>query len=462
MIDGSMPYRDFLAYTAPGFFWFMEPIVYFFQGFDVFIAGRIMMYLVFVGMAIVLTALFWEMRKSWIAVFIPLLLVFLPLPSDKFIEIRPDTLAMALFIFGLWIQMRYMNEKKNTIFVSGLLYGASLIVSQKMLFFVGLSVLGFIGWSRIQVLKRDVFSQHSLVAVGSFFAGGACIGLISFIWFLSLGNIPLIWYSLTTLPFEANKLGALFPVAADFFFFPNDVIYGTGGYNLGYWLNLVLWVFGILVAIFRFVTTIASQDSKTVWQEVIISANFLLSIFLFVYYMPMKHSQYLIPLAVFVVWYCADGLYLVWQENRQTIIRRAGVAIFFGALLCQLVLGYRLVNEPKLLWRHDQQVELETLFQTIPKTEYILDLECVSLYYPNPYYITCMPIGQLAPLMSMKLPTVRERLEATNTRYIYQGRWHRTQELVPDDQSYVAEHFTSIGDGKLLVRNDNVNSYNQR
>jgi hypothetical protein len=462
-----MPYRDFFAYSAPGFFWFLEPVVYFFHGFAAFIAGRIMMYGIFVSLAMVLSALFWEMRKSWIVVFIPLLLVFLPLPSDKFIEIRPDTLAVLLVIIGVWIQIRHMNTvvsktKLLPLVAVGICYGLSLLVSQKTLILVGISILGFIGWSRLQIQQRNVSSQSSIVEIGALLGGGAVIGLISSIWFISLGNIPIVWYSLVRLPFEANKLAKLFPVAADFFFYPNDVIYGTAGYHIGYWLNLALWVFGILIATFRFVTTVTFQDTKTGWQEGIISVNCLLSILLFIYVMPMKHAQYLIPSAVFVVWYVADGLYIFWKENQKTAFHRLWAVFLFGVFIYLLGIGYRLVNEPKSYWRQDQQVELEVLLRTIPTTEYILDFECVSLYYPSPYYITCMPVGQVTPLISLKLPTIRERLKETNTRYIYQGRWHRTQELLPDDQLYIAEHFTPIGDGKLLVRNDVVNTYNQQ
>jgi hypothetical protein len=469
MVDGDMPYRDFFAYSAPGFFWFLEPVVSLFHGFSAFIAGRITMYGIFFSLAIAASALFWEMRKSWIAVFVPLLLVFLPLPSDKFIEIRPDTLAVLFVFIGLWIQIRCMNRvsSSHTRIVSllfvGVCFALSLLVSQKMLTLVGVSLLGFIGWSRMRVGQRSIISHTSLIDIAAILGGGAFIGLIALMWFATLGNVPLIWYSLVKLPFEANKLGVLFPVAANFFFYPNDVIYGMGGYHIGYWLNLACWVFGILIAAFRFVTAVTFQDSKTVWQEGIISVNCILSIILFVYVMPMKHAQYLIPSAVFVVWYFADGLYLFWEENQKTLFHQACAASLFGVFLYLLVIGYRSVNEPKRYWRHDnQRVQLEKILKTIPTTEYVLDFDCISLYYPSPYYITCMPVGQITPLISLKLPTVRERIEETNTRYIYQGPWHRTQELLPEDQEYIATRFTAIGDGSLLVRNDSVNAYNQR
>jgi len=440
-----------------------------FHGFSAFIAGRIMMYGIFLSLAIAASALFWEMRKSWIAVVIPLLLVFLPLPSDKFLEIRPDTLAMLFVVIGLWIQMRCMNRmiSSRTRIVSLLFAGAcfatSLLVSQKMLTLVGVSLLGFVGWSRMRVGQRSITSRMSFIDIAAFFGGGVLIALCASIWFATLGNFSLIWYSLVTLPFEANKLSVLFPVAADFFFRPNDVIYGTGGYHIGYWLNLAIWVFGILIAVFRFVTAVTFQDSKTVWQETILSVNFILSILFFVHVMPMKHAQYLIPLAVFVVFYVADGLYLYWKENQKTIVHQAGAAVVFGVLLYLLFIGYRLVNEPKHYWGHEnQRVQLETILKTIPTTEYLLDFECISLYYPTPYYITCMPVGQITPFLSLTIPTVRERIEETNTHYIYQGPWHRTQELLPEDRDYIAKRFTAIGNGSLLVRNDTVDSYRRR
>lgn len=472
---GDMPYRDFLLYPAPGLLWLLEWVASWFSGFQLFLAGRTLMFGIFVGLTLVLGGLFWEMRKSWIAICVPLLLTFLPLPADKFLEIRPDSLALFFASLGLLIQIRFMNKPvftrspshslQKTNYVSlafvGIFYAASLLVSQKMVILVGIASLGFIGWNRALVQKHVVNLRQSLFYIFAVGIGAGLTGLAAFFWFLSLGNFPLVWYSLVKLPFEANELAKLFPIAPDFFFYPNDVVYGTGSRHLGYWLNLLVWVFGTLVAVYRFIES-SLTDARNVWQERIVSVSMLLSFYLFIYVMPMKHAQYLIPSAAFVVWYCADGIYLYWKSHRQSLMHRMWSSVVFVGAAYVFFVGYRLVNIPKMSWLHDQEAELHILLQNIPKSEYVLDLECVSLYFPNPYFISCMPIGQVTPIMSLQLPSVRQRLEETNTKYIFEGRYHRTQELSKDDQQYIIDNFTSVGDGKLLVRNDTLSEYEKR
>jgi len=459
MADGSMPYRDFLLYPAPGLLWLLQPIVTQFNGFATFLAGRALLFWIFVCFAFVVTFLFYRMRKTWICVFIPLILVFLPLPSDKFLEIRPDMLAMFVVVVGMLgvissMELQRPRTRPWKLAAAGVCFAVSLFISQKMLVLVGITGIGFLGWQmtsrRLKMITRkDTWKDIVAVVVG-FGVVAACIGA----WFLSLGNFPLIWYSLVKLPFEANVLGTIFSIPPDFFFRTNDVVYGTGGYHLGYWINLVFWVVAILIGVYRFVISLVCFDKKTSWQELIIAGNFLVSLYLFFYVMPMKHAQYLIPSAIFVVWYIVDGLFLIWEQMRTSRIGRLFGGIGFVVFLFVLLSANRLVSDPKMQWGYTEREELDMFLRTIPKTTYVLDLACVSLYYPSPYYITCMPIGQVTPLISLTLPSVEERLQATDTKYIYQGKQYRTQELSSNDQRYIREHFTPVGDGAMLVRND--------
>jgi len=147
MHQGSMPYRDFFFFGTPGFLWLLTPLFSFFSGITAFIAARYLMFFVYLFFLLAATLLFFEMRKSWIALFVPVLLLFLPLPSDKFLEIRPDTVAITLFLFGLTLQMKGMNEQaKHRIhfFIIGVLYACALVVSQKMVVLVQMQVSKFI------------------------------------------------------------------------------------------------------------------------------------------------------------------------------------------------------------------------------------------------------------------------------------------------------------------------------
>jgi len=448
---GLKPYIDFLFYPAPGFFILLVPIVSAFQGIAVFAASRGAMLVVFASLSIALMLLFWELRRSWIAILIPLVLVFLPLPSDKFIEIRPDTLAMTLFIFGLWLQMRHMNGKQNTSLVAGLLYGASVAVSQKMAMTVGIALLGGVCWTIVQ--------KQSWRMVKGITSGIGVVGAGVLFYLFSLGNFPMIWYSLTKFSFEASSLGKIFPIPPQFFFIPNDVVYGTGGLHIGYIANLALWIIGLCMAAVRLFSPYAISGKKGVWQEVTLTLVFYCSFLLFCYVLPMKHAQYLIPPAIFIVFYAVDGIGEIWRYLKRTI---GGHVLFL--ILCSLAFyffwrGYSLVTMPKLYWTNENDMQkVKTLWKNIPLTEPIFDMVGLTMRYPQPYIAPVYPIGQMAPVITYRLPPLVASLVSTDTKFIYSGTPERFSTLSNEDQLYIKERFTPVGDNTLWVRNDIVAS----
>lgn len=449
---GLKPYVDFLFYTAPGFYAMLVPIVALTKGIAVFAAARGAMLIVLALLSIALMSLFWELRRTWIVVFIPLLLVFLPMPSDKFIEIRPDTLAMTLFIFGLWLQMRLMNGKKNTSFVAGLLYGASIAVSQKMFLSVGIALLG---GSLLVVQEKQSWRVIKEVIVG------ICIaGLVTVVYLLSLGNFSMVWYCLTTYAFEASSLGKLFPIPPQFYFLQNDVLYGTGGYHIGYIANLLLWIVGFCVACVRLFTLRTAFGKKRMWQEVIVVTLFLSSIFLYIFVLPMKHAQYLIPPALFVVFYVVDWIWEVWKHAKHTAIGQFMFLFGCGILFFFFWKGYSLVTMPKLYWTNEGDIQkAQAIWNTISLSEPIFDMTGLTMRYPQPYFAPMLPIGQLAPIISFHLPSLSSSLESTDTKFIYSSPSERFATLSYKDQVYIMERFTQVGDRTLWVRNDIVASH---
>lgn len=170
---------------------------------------------------------------------------------------------------------------------------------------------------------------------------------------------------------------------------------------------------------------------------------------------PLKHPQYLIPAAVFIAWYVADGVFLLWEPLSRFLTGR----ILFAALYCiggyLLVQVFYLVHEPKLNWTNEQDItRMQAIFVTIPKGAYVLDLEGRTMYYPYPYYACCVPFGQFDPFLSRPLPSLAQALERTKTRYIYQAGINRVSALLPDDQAFIAKHYKPENNGELLVSQD--------
>jgi len=287
--------------------------------------------------------------------------------------------------------------------------------------------------------------------------------IVTVLWLTSIGNWSLVWYSLIKLPFEASKLGVMFPIAPSFFFFPNDVVYGTPGYHSGYWLNLLFWAIGICIGGIRLVTPFVTNGKKGVWQEALLSSAFFLSFVFFVWGTPFKHPQYLIPSAVFICFYLVDGIWMLWNATALSIKKQWLFFVGCMFLFLGMIAGFIKVTQPKLYWTNDYALTTaDRIFVTIPKTEAILDLEGLTVYYPQSYYLSCLPIGQITPLMSQALPLLSTQLETTDTKYIYQGGSKRLNTLSGEDQAYIYAHFVEVGDGALLVRNDIVSSYDKR
>ncbi len=471
MHQGLMPYRDFLFGAMPGFLWLLSSLFTFFHGATPLIAGRILMDIVFTALAVSAGVLFWEMRKSWLAVAVPLFLVFLPLPADKFLEIRPDTLSLLFVLLGMIFLVHVMNGKtdethtrySNTFFVGAAAFNfaCSLVVLQKTLPIVGISGICFLGWCmtsfRIKSLAKYTYRKFFFAAlIGS----GIVIGLTAIWFFLRVGDIKLVWYSLVRLPMEINVLGNIWRIEPTQFFYPNDTFYGTYGYNIGYILNLIFWCTSMLIGVVRFVVPMVPNGKKGVWQELMLSGVFIASLILYKSFFSMKHTQYLMPSAIFVAWYAADGFFIMWDRLKHAHIGRIFYISMWCLVLGMLVKGYWVVNAPKFFWRNDAEIQtVATILRTIPQSEAILDLVGLTMYYPASYYLSALPIGQITPLISLRLSSLSGQLEETDTKFIYQGTSRRITTLSLEDQAYIAAHFVPVGDGTLLVRTDEVSSY---
>lgn len=471
MHQGVMPYRDFFFGATPGFLWFLSPMFAFFHGVTPMIVGRILMGIVFTSLAVTAGVLFWEMRKSWLAVAVPLFLVFLPLPADKFLEIRPDSLSLLLVLLGIVFLVCVMNREtsgKHTQPSSAFLVGAamfsfasSLVTFQKTLSIVGISGICFLGWCLTSLRSKSLSKQTFWRFFSAALIGGGIVVVGTLCWlFLRVGEMKLVWYSLVRLPMEISVLGKIWIIEPTQFFYPNDTFYGSSGYNIGYILNLILWCVSILIGVVRLVTPMVPNGKKGVWQELMISGIFISSLILYKSILPIKLTQYLMPSAIFVAWYAVDGFFIVWNTLKHTHIGRTVYVFMWCLVLGLLVKGYWIVNANKFYWRNDDILQtVATILRTIPQSEAILDLEGSTMYYPASYYLSALPIGQITPLISLRLPSLSEQLEKTDTKYIYPGTSRRVTTLSSEDQAYIAAHFVSVADGRLFVRNDTISSY---
>lgn len=440
ILMGERPYIDFFSFFPPGFWWFLAPFVKLsWGGVGPLLATRVVMFAVFVGLCITSALVFRELRgRMWAAMVVALVLSFLPLPFDKFLEVRPDLLATLLLMVGLYMELRFFRTgAPRAGFWSGIWYGLSILVLTKSLPQVGLGMLVAV----IAMRKKALPMIAGL---------GIPLGLF-FLWITTTGDISLVIYSLTKLPLEANRISLTFFMSPDLFFYPNAIFYGLAGYSRGLIVNHILWFIGMFFGIYRLFTPF-NAGRGGVWQELLVSGTFSMHIALYVLYYPLKHTQYLIPIAVFVAIFVADLVGEMWKRVETSKVGSVAAAGTMLVMLLVLYDAFTLVNRPKLAWTNAQTLsDLSTLFASIPERSYVLDLEGSMIYARDPYYVCCLPFGQFAGYLSRPLPSLWLALETTKTPFIYKGTLNRLEMLSPQDQSYIAAHYRESGVSQLLL-----------
>lgn len=442
---GERPYIDFFTFFTPGFYWFLAPLYGFFGfGAELFQAARLAGLLLFVGILGCLVALFGWLR-GWRWSLLPaLLLAVLPMPYDKYLEVRPDNLATLLGMAGVCFQVVALTKggkQPGWWILSGIFYAVAVVVLVKMLPFlaVGLVVAGLYFFSSFK--PGRAFRLLMYFGVGLV----APLGLTG-LWLLSLGSWGQVWYSLTRMALEANKVGLVMIMEPHLFFFPNNSFYGGTGYTLGFIFNHLVWVVGALVGTVRLLTPyIGGQGKKElVWSEILLGGIFFLSVVSYVAYFPLKHSQYLIPIAVFICFYAADAA-AFWLE--QSWYRLGGWGLVGGLVIGGLAIVQVTVsvNSPKLGWTHEIQMrDLGRLQQLVTSETPVIDLEGRILWSRSVYPVCCLSLGDFVGFLSRPPEPLAASLRRRPAKYIWQGETGRLYGLPQADLEYIKDNYRPV------------------
>lgn len=445
LLMGNLPYVDFMMIVTPLYLLFNIPFFLYWHGSDPLIISRIASFILTAALGISLSLLFYRVRKSWLALLVPLTISILPMPSDKFLEIRPDTLAVTFFIIGLIFQIDWMSYGKKRLFWSGIFYSLSLLTLQKYIPQITLCVLVVLFMSRKEIFKISFFRWPFINILF-----GLSIPLSVFlvwIYFFS-GNPQLVIYSLTRLPFEAASMHKdkmyLF-----YYFLPNISYYGQWGYGMGIIINHALWIIGLSVALIRMVSIPFINDKLKV-QEFLISALCILSV-IFYLNSPLIFPQYLIPIAIFIAFYISDAINFLYKKLNKNLFSLFFFSTLYLAVLWTFYSAYNVTHQIKFGWSNQEVFgKMDQIFSTIPKNEYVLDMDGRTLYYKYPYYLCCLSF-EIPNFMSYKLPSLKKALYKTKTKYIYQGTIERINFLLPEDREFVLENYTKSPDNQMFV-----------
>jgi hypothetical protein len=300
-------------------------------------------------------------------------------------------------------------------------------------------------------LKRDglknifVFFLSLLLPWVLFFLGAAVSG-----------NFSAVWYSLTRLPFEVYKSAANYYMGPSLFFYPNSAFYGGDGSTItpGLIVNHAVWILGGIVGAYRLVTPFRYGNRGRALIELLVAGMFFVSVAAYVKYFPLKHSQYLIPIAVFIAYYGADALavFFDWLERAGG---RASLIVVLAGFAYLLVTVTNDVNTPKLRFTNTVQMnELKTLIRIVPRAARVVDLEGRMVFWPDGYPISSLAFDTFLPYVSRPPLPLGQYLSQHPAEYIYDGDSNRMATLTAENLRVIQAHFapTAGFGGRLLKR----------
>ncbi|MBI3577104.1 hypothetical protein HY086_03660 [Candidatus Gottesmanbacteria bacterium] len=426
---GSVPYRDFMMFATPLYVYFLTPLYLFWHGIDPIRVARIVSWIISLALAGSVGLAFWTHKKSWLALVAAALVLFLPMPSDKLLEIRPDNLSLLFFMAGLAVF--------GSPVTMGILFGLSLLTLQKTVLLVAVAT--------VFLLKRKTLVPYAV---------GLVIPLGLFLlWAIATGSPQTVLYSVTKLAQEhINQVARFNQLPLNFYFLPNAIYYGAPGLSPGLIANHLLWILAVISALALTLKLFVKRNQRAL-VSALPALLFFTAMIQYIWLSPLKFPQYLLSAAIFVAWLCADLINNILHSKRMSNSVPAGslfVFLFFGAGVAAWVFWQ--VNQPKRFWTNDGTYQKITrILDRIPTTDYVFDLEGRTIYFPYPYYACCLALGQFDSILFHQHPTIRDSLKATKTKYIYQAEIARIAALPQKDADFIFANYKPEENGELYV-----------
>ena len=439
---GERPFTDFF-YLFPPFFLYPIASLFLLFGRSVtaVLAARVFIFLTFAATSFVLILIGKKVRNLHVGILSALIFSFLPLPGDKMIEVRPDLVATLFALLGLYIFLiAQESKKKRHFFLSGLFFAVSLGFSPKMIFFL-FPVFVVSVYRIFSGLKKRVIPLLT---------GFAIPIMVILVLIFSFGNPSRSLYSMTKMAKDVTaSLGAQFYMRPDLFFYPNEAYYGINGYSAPYIVNLLIYLTASLWAIFRILASLSYSDNRKCLREFLIGATFFANLYAFVSIYPLKHAQYLIPLAPFISFFAADFLDTLFFRGQK---RRFLLLI----LLFSIAFVGNQMYMKKMQWTNTQSLDKLTRYLSIlPSRTPVFDLTGESIFFPNGYYFCCLPYGQYEGAILFRIPDLGKELEKRKAEYIHISQNGRLTVLPQLQQKYIRDNFIpSKLDPGLLVRKE--------
>ena len=228
--------------------------------------------------------------------------------------------------------------------------------------------------------------------------------------------------------------------------------------------NLIIYVFASIWAVFSFISFLSHKSRDKCLGEFIIGSSFFLNLLAFVKIFPLKHAQYLIPLAPFIAYYFADFIFALWRNIEKilfNIVRNEGrghlrisikSAYFLLLFIFLGTAGYRM-NTRKMAWNNTYTLEkVKMILRAVPKNASIFDLTGESTFFKCGYYLCALPYGQFDEALGIHIPDIANEFKKRDTKFVHVGSASRLYTIPPMQASYIQDNFrTFMEDSSLLI-----------
>src|SRR3989338_7949147 len=113
-LQGGKPYSDFFYIFPPYFLIFVSGVISIFgRHAETLLSVRAAMYVIQLLSYLILFLWARKMKNIYAGILTVIIFIFLPLPQDKLLEIRPDLAASVAALAGLYAFIRAFESKKN-------------------------------------------------------------------------------------------------------------------------------------------------------------------------------------------------------------------------------------------------------------------------------------------------------------------------------------------------------------
>ena len=439
---GMIPYKDFFEHHTPWYYYAVRP---FFHLFDVttsvesarrfLLLGR--------GLSLVLTALsiflvlqvgrLWEYRK--VGLLAGLLLLSQPVFLDKTLEVRPDVLALPLFIGSLWMLLRGLarsarsTRKGLSYFLGGGLgLGAAIMCTQKMLFVLPGVLVGLAVWSLAGVTageSRPGSHRETRVGAGS--------RLLLMLVFLIGCCVP-----------AASTWAAFSLQGAGREFITNNLLLNLKWKHIEThqlhrfietsWPILALCLLGIAMALLRFLRL---RERR---YDGLLLLSTLAGLFAGLLVMPSAYGQYYLGPLPLVCLFAAQGLLFLVERAR----RRVRPVLLVLALFPLAILPAFALRESFALRNDGQLARLRFVFENTGPKDVVMDgWQGMGVFRPHAFHYFFLHPETVAMLPRPHLDAYLDALESGAIRPKLIAMDWNLAALGPRFQEFVTRNYVS-------------------